>query len=220
LQIKDLTKAEIIKMAGIRCKHGHSMLDHPGCYERDGAPRLGFFDIEASNLDADYGQLLSYCIKDGNSEEIFWGCITKEDIFTSPPGQADKRIVEQCIEDFKKFTKIVTFYGARFDMPYIRTRALANGLEFPPYGALFHRDIWFTVRGKCKLSSNRLENACRVLLGKTSKTRIEPKHWHGALQGDEKSLNYVLAHNKFDVIDLEKLYNKVEGFGRAVNNSI
>jgi len=76
------------------------------------------------------------------------------------------------------------------------------------------------VKAKFKLSSSRLENACRVLLGKTNKTRIDSKNWAGAQRGDPQALEYVLKHNKFDVIDLEKLYHKVEGYGKPSANSI
>ena len=70
------------------------------------------------------------------------------------------------------------------------------------------------------MSSNRLENACRVLLGKTHKTRIESSYWIRALQGNPRALNYILDHNKKDVIDLERLYLKVINFATRQDTSI
>jgi uncharacterized protein YprB with RNaseH-like and TPR domain len=222
--VATLKKAEIIKLANTSCKaHNHTYLEHYNCYLKEvGLEKelIGFYDLEASNLDADYGMMLSYCIKPSNSKEILVGAITREDLQDNEPGHGDKRIVEQCIADLKKFDKIVTFYGARFDIPFTRTRAMVNGLEFPPYGTITHKDLYFTIKPKFKLSSNRLENACRIILGKTNKTRIEPNHWHGALQGNPKSIAYIVQHNKYDVLDLEKLYWEVEGFGRPAKNSI
>ena len=164
--------------------------------------------------------MLSWCIKPSDSKKILTGVITKNDIFKTEAGHADGRIVRELIATLPTFDKVVTWYGARFDLPFIRTRAMVNGIEFPTYGSLVHKDLWFTCRGKFKLSSNRLENACKVILGKSEKTRIEPKYWHGALRGDAKSLKYILQHNQYDVLDLEKLYNKIESFGRPSNTSI
>jgi uncharacterized protein YprB with RNaseH-like and TPR domain len=203
-------------------KHGHSYIEHYKCYKDEidtSQERIAFFDIETTNLNADYGQMISYCIKPNLSDEIIYGLISKADL-KAAPGEADKRIVKKCIKDLENFDKVVTFYGARFDIPFLRTRARVNGIDFPGYGGLEHKDLWFTVRGKFKLSSNRLENACRVLLGQTNKTRIEPRYWHGALIGDKESLDFVLEHNKYDVIDLENLYNAVIGYARPQAASI
>ena len=220
--LKSLTKQEILRFSQTMCEHNHTLLEHTSCLEKaiGFRERIGFLDIEASNLDADFGIMLKYCIKDSISGEILHAEITKEDIETSEAGKEDKRVVKQCIEDMVKFDKIVTFYGVRFDIPFIRTRALVNKIPFLTYGALTHKDIYFSVRAKFKLSSNRLENACRVLLGKTNKTRINSKFWAGAQRGDPAALEYVLDHNKKDVIDLEKLYYKVEDFVRPIANSI
>lgn len=209
----------MVKLSNLRCEHGHTMLEHYSCYDQE-PERVGFLDIESSNLDADFGQMLSWCIKPSDSKVIEHGLINKKDIFKSPAGHADQRIVRDLIKTLPTYDKVVTWYGARFDLPFIRTRAMTNRIEFPTYGSLVHKDLWFTCRGKFKLSSNRLENACRVLLGATQKTKIDPKNWHGALRGDAKSLAYILDHNKKDVLDLEKLYNKIESFGRPSNTSI
>jgi len=221
--VAKLTKKQILWLSGHKCEaHGHRYLDHYTCYvkEHDAEERVGFLDIESSNLNADYGIILTYCIKDSISGDILHDQISKEDIESSEAGKEDKRLMGTLLQDLAKFDKIVTYYGVRFDLPFIRTRAMVNGLDFLPYGALVHKDVYFAVKAKFKLSSSRLENACRVLLGKTNKTRIDSKNWAGAQRGDPQALEYVLKHNKFDVIDLEKLYHKVEGYGKPSANSI
>lgn len=217
--IHKLTKSQIIRLSSQRCEHGHTLLEHYDCADEQ-EERIGHLDIEASNLDADFGQMLSWCIKPSDSKQIIYSVLTKKDIFKQPAGHADKRIVKELIDVLPQFDKITTWYGARFDLPFIRTRAMVNKLDFPSYGSLVHKDMWFVCRGKMKLSSNRLENACNVLLGKTQKTKIDPASWHGALRGDKKSLDYILDHNKKDVLDLEKIYYKLEEFARPSNTSI
>lgn len=206
-------------MATHRCEHRHSYIEHNSCY-KGMEERIGFLDIEASNLDADFGIMLSYCIKDSKSTKIYEGVITKQDIDKAQAGDEDRRLVAQCIEDIGRFDRIVTYYGKRFDIPYIRTRAVTNDVPFPYYGTLVHTDLYFTLKFKFKLSSNRLENACRVLLHKTDKTRVDSRYWRGGQRGDKKSLDYILDHNRKDVWDLEKLYNKVVYFSKQTDSSI
>ncbi len=214
-----MKKDLIVWLGSHYCKHGHTYLAHYGCYEGH-KERIGYFDIESSNLVADFGIVLSYAIKDGNSNKIYSSVLTPEDIKKAKMGQEDKRLVRQCLADLKQFDRIVTYFGSRFDLPFVRARALSVGLDFPNYGTQKHTDLYFILRGRVALSSKRLENACRVLLGKTNKTRIDAKYWRAGVRGDKKSLAYILDHNKKDVIDLEKLYLKMVHFSKPTDTSI
>lgn len=111
-------------------------------------------------------------------------------------------------------------HNTGFDFPFARARALVCGVDFPSYGSIKHTDLYYIMRNKFKISSRRLENCCRVLLGETQKTRIKNEYWRGAVRGDKESLAYVLEHNRYDVIDLEKLYEKSIGFSMAKGASI
>lgn len=164
--------------------------------------------------------MLSYCIKDGSSDKIFHNVITKKDIEDFPADKTDKRIVRQCIEDLGQFDRVVAHYGKKFDIPYLRTRALICGLKFPAFGELYLDDTWQWAKNKLKLNSNRLEVICRTILGETQKTHIEYKYWVGGTRGDEQSLRYILDHNKKDVLDLERVWKKLRDFVRKTNSSI
>jgi len=214
-----LPKAEIVWLATHRCEHRHTFLEHYACH-RPVEERIGYWDIETSNLDADFGIMLSYAFLDSQTGKVISDVITPEDIRKAKAGDEDKRLVAHCIEDMQAFDRVVTYYGTRFDMPYLRTRALACGLDFPYYGTLKHTDVYFMVRNRFRLSRNRLENACRVLLGRTDKTHIEAKYWRGGARGDKASLAYILDHNKKDVVDLQKLYLKVRDFCRKTDTSL
>ena len=99
-------------------------------------------------------------------------------------------------------------HNTRFDIPYSRTRAMAHGLIFPTYGTLKHKDLYYTVKFKFSLHSNRLENACRTLCGSTGKTKLLPEIWQRAAYGDPGSLKYIYDHCVEDVKDLKRLYYK------------
>lgn len=204
--ITQLKKAEIIELFKGRCKHGHNYLEHYNCYleEAKKEKRIGFLDIEASNLNADFGIAFCYCIKEGGKTNIVEKLVTEKDLAKS----LDKTVIQSLIHDIQQFDTIVTYYGSKFDIPFLRARALYWGLEFPSFGMVQHKDLYYTIKSKFKISRRSLENACRVLLGTTNKTRLENKHWIQALRGNPKSLAYVLHHCRMDVCDLEKLYDK------------
>ena len=201
------TKKELDWMSKNSCRHNHSYLEHYNCYltevvERDHT--IGFFDIETSNLSATYGMMFGYDIKTHGKDEIRKHWITKKDL---KDGLYDYNVVKQCIEDLKKYDRIVTYFGTRFDLPFVRTRAMVHGLEFPLYGNIMHKDLYYLIRSKFKLHSNRLNVACETILGTTDKTRINPTIWMKALQGDVDALKYIEEHCDYDVLDLEKLYD-------------
>lgn len=217
-----LKKAEIVRLASLHCKaHGHTMLEHYSCYQREfpgTEERVGYLDIEASNLKPDYGIVLCYCIKDGSSDNIDQDVLTASDINKAKAGNEDKRVVESCVRDMLKYDRIVGFYSKRFDLPFLRSRALMNGSSFPVYGTLKHTDMYDIARRNFNLSSRRLENCCRNLLGKSDKTRIENAYWRGGVRGDKKSLEYVLDHCVHDVEDLEKLYLKTMVYSKHTDS--
>lgn len=219
--IHKLRKDEIVKLSKGRCEaHGHSFLEHYNCYLKENPEkeeRLGYFDIEASNLVADYGIMLSYCIKDGLSDKIYGDVLTPTDV---KKGHEDKRIVKNCIEDLQRFDRIITFYGTNFDLPFLRARALIVGVDFPTFGTLKHRDAYYIMKSRFKLSSRRLENSCRQLLGQTDKTKIDAVHWRNGVRGDKKALAYIYEHNTYDVLDLEKLYLKIQDYSKMNSTSI
>jgi len=214
-----LKKADIVWLGGHNCKHGHSFLEHYSCYlaeHPNEGEKIGFIDIETSNLDANYGIMFSYCIKPAGKRKIIGRIITPKEL----KGDADKEVCKQLLIDINKFDKLVGYYSTKFDIPFIRTRCVKHGLEFPEYGQLFHKDVYYIIRNKFKFHRNRQEIACRFLLGKTEKTHLDPEIWIKAIQGNREALDYIYDHNKRDVRDLEKLYNKVIGFNRASQTSI
>jgi len=214
-----MKKTQIVKLAKWRCKHGETGLSHYNCYLREHpeTERIGFIDIECTNLKADFGIVICYCIADNDSDTIYERIITKKDLATD----LDKRVILQCIRDLRRFDRVIGYYSSRFDIPFLRTRAIALGIDnFPEYGEIIHNDLYYAVRNKFQLSSNRLDNACRILLGRTEKTRIDSESWIKALQGDPTALNYIQDHCRKDVLELKRLYHKVTNFRRTSDTSI
>jgi len=131
--IHRLSKKELIWLGSHRCKHSHTYLEHYSCFLEENPSmeeKVGFLDIETSNLDANFGIILTWCIKikDGN---IISNMLNNNDFKqngSSNMFRIDKRIVRDLIDEILKLDRLVTHYGRKFDIPFIRTRALIDGL--------------------------------------------------------------------------------------------
>lgn len=221
--IPRMTRKEIEYLHLHRCKaHGHTYLSHYGCYLREfhDTMKIGFFDIETSNFKADWAIVLSYSILDDKTDKIFGRAIKPIELSS---GIFDTLLIADMILDLKKFDTIVGFYSTKFDLPFARTRAIITGNDdFPVFGELQHKDAYYIVKSKFgALSSRRQENAAKMLLGKTEKTHINPTIWLKALvMHDQKSIDFILDHNRRDVRDLKAIYHKVIPFVKNGTKSI
>jgi len=134
----------------------------------------------------------------------------------------DKRLIRQVALDIHRFDRIYSYYGgdARFDIPFLRTRALEWNLPFPLYGDLSHIDIYSIVKRKLCLHSRRQAVACKLVLGKTRKTELEPKIWQKGRLGYPDAIEYIMEHCEADVLDLQELTEHLLGFIKEAKTSI
>jgi len=213
-----LKKNDYVYMATHRCKHKHTYLEHPSCYIKDkmGDLKIGYLDIESGGLKANFDYILTWVIKTKGKNEYKYGKIKKSEIndFTF-----DKRIVKELIQAMLEYDVIITYYGSRFDIPFIRSRALSHNMLFPEFGTLRHIDVYYMVKTKMCLHKNSLDSAC-ALLDIKGKTHIKGNYWMRAVVGDSVALKYVLDHNLADVKILERLHNKLDRYCKFTNRSI
>ncbi len=218
-----LKKQEIIWLASHTCRaHHHSYLGHYNCYlkEQPDKERTAILDIETSNLKGDYGIVLTWGLKSLGPDSIEFGVISTDDIKKGRNGDEDRRVVADLIRAMTNYDKLIGYYSKRFDLPFIRTRALNMNIPFPYYGTIQHIDVYDIIRHRFNMSRKTQENACRVLLGETEKNHVQGPIWRDAARGDKKALRWVLDHNKRDVRDLERLYLKVRDYARRHDVSI
>jgi len=192
-----------------------------GADEFKKAFRVGYLDIETTNLNADFGYMLSWAIKPRDKKEVLYSCITRKEVMDKDEhseGDIDYRVTKELLETLDQFDILWTHWGAdrRFDLPYIRTRALMNGILhlLPERDEKFIADTWPISRMKLKLSNNRLQtiaDACGV--EGCAKTSFERKWWRLGALGNKKAIEYILEHNIQDVLVLEEVHKTLEGLG-------
>jgi len=177
---------------------------------------IGYLDIESTGFSANIDVMLSWCLKGRGIKDVAGACITREELMSD---DQDARIVEQLVDEMNKYDVVVTYYGTRFDIPFIRTRALYHGTYFPMYRQKSHKDLYYVVRSKLKLHRSSLM-AATEFFGIAGKTRIRPEFWQKARWGDEQSLEYIYKHNVADVVILEKLHRRLEEYAAPTVNPI
>jgi DNA polymerase III epsilon subunit-like protein len=184
--------------------------------------RIGFADIEASNLTATFGIVYTYCIKELDGE-LIKRAISLDDLHK---GEFDKNLIASFIDDASKFTRLVFHYGndRRFDVPFLRTRAVKWNLPFPGHKCMYVSDTYPILRNKFKLHSNRLETACDFFNIPAKKHKLNSEIWLNMITGNKrlmkKAIDYILIHNIEDVVSLEMLWKKISKFTQVGKTSI
>ena len=191
-------------------------LRKPKRYKTGKELRLGYLDIETSNLKASIGIMLSWAIKPRDKGKVSGAIIEKEDILS---GVYDGKVVELLMEELNKYDLLFTYYGTNFDIPFIRTRCLDHDIRFPVYREISHKDLYYMVRSKLKLHNNKLATVCQFL-GIKGKTPVEPRLWREAMYGNEKALKEVYKHNVEDVKILEEMHKRIESYCPPTVNPI
>jgi uncharacterized protein YprB with RNaseH-like and TPR domain len=166
---------------------------------------LGVLDIETTDLTSNYGFIISWAVALENGKVIS-DCISKKDIDSEG---FDKRIVASLIAELEKLDVVVGYYSKRFDLPFIRSRALYWRLPFPAPGTIKHIDLYDAVKHKLRLQRNSLEQATKFLQI-PGKSHVEYALWLKAAYGNPKALGYILRHNQADVRITLKLYQRLK----------
>ena len=227
LNVYALSKSELKKRQNTYCKHRHNGIDHPKCYDRANGleERIGILDIETEDLNADYGIVFSYCLKIIGKPTIYYDVVSKKDfedyaLKTNAEAIEDTRVIKHLIEDLKKVDRIVGHYSCGFDIPFLRTRAVICGLEFPIYKQYVQSDTWMILKKKFKLSRNSLDNGVKKLTGKSNKNHLSLNMKHAMIQGKKWAQDYCLDHNLRDIRDTERLYLKIAPYMNKTRTSI
>jgi len=202
-----------------RCQHRHRFTRHFNCFltENGIKERIGFFDIETSNLKANFGIELAWCILGETGTKMQSSRMTAADVKS---GCEDKRLITECVKAMKGYDRLVTHYGTYFDVPFQRTRAIIHHIPFPERGTIYHTDVWKWAKKSLCLHSNRQNVIAESLYGKTEKTRISHPAWRQAMMGNEAASLVVLDHCKHDVFELRKNFFTLLPFNRLTKTSI
>lgn len=178
--------------------------------------KILFYDIESTDLDADFGHMLAFGYKFLGDAKPTVLSMLDTNITCSACGKvdatSDAALVKQIIPIINSADVIVSWFGKGFDIKFINTRILDANL--PPLANVPHIDLYFTARGNLKLTSNRLASVQDFLQLPTSKTPLTKRVWRRAQAGDINSIKYIVEHCEADVQVLQEAYERLKPYVR------
>lgn len=159
------------------------------------------FDIETSNLKADFSVMLSAVIKPFGQPPIVFRADQYSTWETNRSN--DKAIVEDVCRELGKHAIVVSHFGIGFDIPYIRAKCVAYGI--PPLPPMFGIDTWKIAKNNFNVSRRSLANLGYYFdIG--DKSLVDGRTWvQAAYDGDREAMEYIIEHNIQDCVLLEKL---------------
>lgn len=220
--IHRLLKSEMIYLFTHKCKHGHNYAEHYACFLAENPldspfhENLGVFDIETTGLKSNWSHMFCWSMKEQGKDIIHSDLVTRNEA----RNKNDKRIIRSAVEEIKKYDRVITWYGSRFDIPYLRSRAIYHQIEFPSYRALLHTDLYYVARSKLAIHSNRLASVCQFFGIKAKSHPMTPELWVRAGAGEKEALETVLKHCKEDTISTDACWVMLSKYSAAVKRSI
>ena len=218
LNIHALSETELKKRKNFRCIHRHDGFSHSNCYEQDNhlIEKIGYFDIESSNLSSDFGCVLCYAIK--HKDGVIQNSLTPQEI---KEGSYDKRLLTDLCKDLRRFDRIVTWYGYKFDIPFVRSRAILHKLDFPLYKEISHTDAYQKAKILIRtLHSKRLGVVASFYGIKAKEHPLNPEIWLSCLSGNQKAIDFVQLHCKEDVHSLEAVWKRLAPYQKLTKSTI
>lgn len=118
----------------------------------------------------------------------------------------DKPLVKDICEVLEEADYVVAHYGDKFDLRFIRARALINGITPPAHVPSI--DTYKLAKKYFHLNANRLDYLGKVF-GCGRKIHTTWDLWERCANGDKKALNEMADYNRQDVLLLEKVFLKM-----------
>lgn len=180
--------------------------------------RVGVIDIETNSLNAGFGVLLCMVGKtySPNERRIF----RADDYAPWQRGERanDRDILSDILAWMEDLDIIIAHNGLRFDLPFIRTRAVVHGL--PPVNFQKIIDPVQLARQHFRFPSNSLNSISHVIGTHAEKTPLRPETWARAtLNGDKAAMDEIVEHCVADVDVLEEIVWKLRGYVKTIDKA-
>lgn len=128
----------------------------------------------------------------------------------------DKSIIEGIVPVLNDADVIIGHNINKFDLPWIRTRALVHNIPTNPHWRTF--DTLDFAKKRMRLNSNRLDYLGKLLLGE-GKIHTSFDLWKQAYAGDKKALSEMIKYCQKDVELLERVWGRLSKHSAATSHA-
>lgn len=168
------------------------------------------YDIETTNLTANYGIMLCAVVKPLHMTPKTF----RLDLYRGNVREEDKELIRALIKELEKYDFLITYNGIRFDTKFINTRALFHKIN--PLSEKLHIDMLMVARRVLRTNNRRLDTIVNFFDLEEKKTAIDPKYWRWAMMGDREAMDQVCIHCVQDTKTLELVYEKLAPYIKNV----
>lgn len=176
-------------------------------------------DLETTDLEADRGVILCACYESSKQPGKVQTIRQDETNPTWKKGDRgdDKELVKQVLKLVRSHDVVVAHNGSRFDLPFLRTRALRWGLI--PLKDVKLVDPCTIAWRKFRLRSNRLGAIADYVGIKDKKTPLDMSVWAAAtLRGSKKAMDLIVTHCIADIKVLRGVLDFVKPFIKVLDD--
>ncbi len=174
------------------------------------AGKIVVLDIETSSLEADAGILVGAGLLPEKGPGEYLGVRRTVQ---------EKSVLARLLSRLSQYDVIITWNGRGFDLPYLTTRLLSQGLDPRPLIGKRHIDLNEIVKSRLRLTFTYLDHVCDFFDIPRSKGLMGmdvPKMYLKAQEGDGKALRAIRDHCLDDLEATRKVYLRLkpllEGF--------
>ena len=166
--------------------------------------KMACFDLETTNLRANFGRLIVACFAELNNDNVVimraddkkYRCKNIGD--DSKLALAVKEYLEEC-------WMWVGYNSKMYDIPFLNTRLMLA--DEKPVDRRLHADLlYYCRRPHLNLNNARLDTVAKTFRLKEQKTVLDPDIWVNAMMLDKEALDYVAEHCVQDVLVLKEVF--------------
>lgn len=169
------------------------------------SPCVGYFWRPGRKVSISYDNIL----EDAKIICICWKWEGEDEVYSLDWGkkQDDRKLVQEFAKELMKADDAVAHNGDRFDLPWLKTRFLIHGVDFP--AKIVTTDTLKRVRSNFRFPSNRLD-AIGDYLGVGRKMDTGGFGlWKDVMLGDREALDKMVEYCKQDCVLLEAVHKKI-----------
>ncbi len=145
-----------------------------------------------------------------------------QDQRNAPKIEDDSRLLKGIWTLLDEADIIITQNGRSFDQRKLQARFVLNGMQ--PPSTYKHIDTKVLAQKHFAFTSHKLEYMSDKLCTKYKKLKVRKfqgfEMWSECLKGNRKAWKAMEEYNKYDVLSLEELYNKLIPWDSTINFSL